>query len=812
MRLRLTAAFITLFLVPALAQAEFMPDRVRLMMAAKYAELEQLAEKEIAADPKQPTYKLAYLCIAYGKLKRYNKLFPCLDRVEANIKQGDVGLMNFDELMKGNPLMGGLAAFGSVFIGGPKRLESDATPWVSVLRAEAYAELRDYDKAIEAAKRVEAAIPDNMERQFWRIQANIALGLTHALAGKKAEAEKYAAVLEDISTSYPYTGLATEKVTGMAKIYLALGDYKKAYDALRSDTPGLGNALLAFGDALGGAMSGMGGESMFTYTELPKQFMAIKTQYEVGEVEKAKEGYDKLLAMQRVRANGEIYWIILYDRGRIAYSEGKLDQAIEFWQKAVEVIEQQRSTINTEASKIGFVGDKQAVYQRLIGALFSAQRLPEAFDYLERSKSRALVDMLASKTDFSVQGADKSKVQALLAQAANSEIDARAQDGSAPSAPATAAAPNGQRGMGEGQRNLVALPAAREIAQDAPELASLISVTSTPIAEIQSQIAVDEALIEYYYDDKALFAFVLTRDGLQGAKLDAGSIDADARALRDALDEPGSERYLPVARRLYASLIKPLAGMIGARTKLVIVSHGALHYVPFAALHDGQHFLIENTSLRLLPSASVVKYLRTQKAPKPAGILAFGNPDLGDARYDLHFAEEEAKAIVQTVPQSRALLRKDATLSALREYASGFNYLHFATHGQFDADAPLNSALLLAKDASGENLLTVNKLYSMRLDTDLVTLSACETGLGRIANGDDVVGLTRGFLYAGASSIVASLWKVDDQATAELMNQFYLGLKDKDKREALRQAQLATRQKFPHPFFWAAFQVTGNAQ
>jgi CHAT domain-containing protein len=208
----------------------------------------------------------------------------------------------------------------------------------------------------------------------------------------------------------------------------------------------------------------------------------------------------------------------------------------------------------------------------------------------------------------------------------------------------------------------------------------------------------------------------------------------------------------------------------------------------------------------------VLRFLRAPQAASRAGILALGNPDLGDPKMDLKFAEEEALAVVQKVPQSRALVRKEASESALRRFGPAFSYLHFATHGEFNADAPLESALLLAKDERTDGLLTVNKLYSMRLAADLVTLSACETGLGKIASGDDVVGLTRGFLYAGASTVVASLWKVDDRATAALMTRFYDELRGGDKREALRAAQIATRERFPHPFFWAAFQLTGSAR
>ncbi len=780
------------------ALAQFIPERGRLFMSARYVELEQLGEKELREDPKAPSSKLMPLCTAYGKLKRYDKVFICLDRLEENIRRGDTAAMDLDEMRRANPFLFGLAMMGSAAIGGPDGLKGTVVPWLHLQRAESYTELRDYDRAMASAQRAFEVIPTrwNEERPF-RIQALTVLGVSHALAGKTELARTFAKDLSDISTSYPYSGLTKDKVNGLAKIHLALGDFKGAYAPFRSDSMGLGAVIMALGDVLGGAIAGMAGESLFTYQEIPNTFMRIKTAFEVGEIKEAKEGYDKLLAIPRVKDNGEIYWVILYDRGRIAAQENDPAAAVEYWKKAIDVIEQQRSTINTEASKIGFVGDKQAVYHRLIESLFATQKLADAFDYLERSKSRALVDMLAGKKDFASATLDDEKVRALLARAENADLAARVQVVGGPAS--------------SSQRSLTIAPAAREIEQVAPELASLVTVTSTPIAEIQARIPDDEALIEYYYDEKALYAFVLTRDGLQGAKLEVQGLEEDVRSLRDSIDDEKSDKWRVASQSLYARLIKPIEA-ITAKPRLLIVAHAALHYLPFAALHDGNAFLIDRASLRFLPSASVVKYLRTGKTAKTAGLLALGNPDLGDPKYDLRFAEEEALAVTQTVPLSRALVRKEATESALREFGSGFAYLHFATHGEFNAEAPLKSALLLAKDDKSDGLLTVGKLYSMRMDADLVTLSACETGLGKIASGDDVVGLTRGFLYAGASSIVASLWKVDDRGTAALMNRFYQNLKDgREKREALRQAQIDTRAVLPHPFYWAAFQLTGNA-
>jgi CHAT domain-containing protein len=265
------------------------------------------------------------------------------------------------------------------------------------------------------------------------------------------------------------------------------------------------------------------------------------------------------------------------------------------------------------------------------------------------------------------------------------------------------------------------------------------------------------------------------------------------------------------AGKLHQRLFKPLEAAL-QNQDLVIVSHGILHYIPFNALHDGKQYLIDRYRIRLMPSASAMKYLGEKKEQGKGGILALGNPDLGNPAHDLVFAQKEAIEVAKIWQNSKVFVRKQATEDVVRRYGGEYQYIHFATHGQFSPDNPLQSALLLSPDARSNGMLTVDKLYSMRLDTRLVTLSACETGLSKVANGDDLVGLTRGFLYAGAGSIVASLWKVDDLATSQLMIRFYREMRQTDKLSALRKAQLETRRKYPHPFYWSSFQLTGSAR
>jgi CHAT domain-containing protein len=345
----------------------------------------------------------------------------------------------------------------------------------------------------------------------------------------------------------------------------------------------------------------------------------------------------------------------------------------------------------------------------------------------------------------------------------------------------------------------------------APELASLVTVTYQPVSELLSEIATDEALIEYYYQDEDMYAFVLSGRKLQTVKLNGAGLTDDIMAFRRLIEKPGSPDFMAASRKLYNRLFEPIEGVLGKRS-LIIVPHGILHYLPMNALHDGRSYLIDRYGICMMPSASALKYLSKGKARKSGGVLIFGNPDLGDARLDLAYAEREARDVANLRPNSKVFVRKEATETALREYGGSYSYLHFATHGQFNPEFPLQSALLLTPDSRYNGMLSVNKIYSLNLALDLVTLSACETGLSRIANGDDLVGLTRGFLYAGSSSIVASLWKVDDLATAELMTRFYTELERTDKREALRTAQLETRKKYPHPYYWASFQLTGSAK
>jgi CHAT domain-containing protein len=752
-------------------------DAMYLDGAGRYADIISMTEKEFAAGAERGAARLGWLCMAYGKVREYAKAFRCADELEARIRAGDT-TMN-----------------GRYFF---MEYRSDARPVPHMVRADAFVELGRYAEAVKSGELgLALADQDNPDatmsqwppRRF-RVLILGTLVIAASISGDQARANRYLQSLED--TPIPYVGapiVMLNKRNSLARAYLALGKYDKALDNLdQTVTEGMGLGIL---NAL--SPYAARGDSLADQFELSRRLMRGRALRETGKFDEAKAELDVILARPRIADAGDLHWLALYERGLIAERDKDIPKAITLYSTAVEVIERQRASIDSEASKIGFAGNKQAVYERLIALLLGRQSATEAFDYVERSKSRALVDMLASKKDFAAT--DPEKARLILAQLDAADLASRVP------APGADAGTAGTRGL-DVARN--------EIRQAAPELSTLVTVSSVPLEELKSLIGESETLVEYYYQGDNLYAFILTRQRLEAVKLNAEGLGESVQGFRRALQDPGSSAWRKEARALYERLWQPLEPAIG-NTHVVIVAHGVLHYLPFSALlADEGKLVIDQYSLRYLPSASVLKFLRPKVSGEGGLLLALGNPDLGDPALDLKFAEEEARSIATRYPQSRLLVRAEASESNFRKAGGVFSRIHFATHGKFQSADPLNSGLFLAKDGDNDGMLTVGELYSMRLDADLVTLSACETGLGKVASGDDVVGLTRGFLYAGSRSIVASLWSVEDKATAELMNAFYGNLAKGSKQEALREAQLSTRNAFPHPFFWAAFELTGR--
>jgi CHAT domain-containing protein len=268
-------------------------------------------------------------------------------------------------------------------------------------------------------------------------------------------------------------------------------------------------------------------------------------------------------------------------------------------------------------------------------------------------------------------------------------------------------------------------------------------------------------------------------------------------------------------RALTGWLVSPFSKNLSGVNHAIFVPHGILHYLPFSALKDGDgKALIESFSVSLAPSATVLGYCADKKKNRAfKGVLALANPDLGGEKTDLPFAERELQALKRTYKTVRAYTGQAATESALRSSSgNAYTLVHFACHGEYEPETPLFSALLLSPEGKDDGRLEAGEIFDMHFDCEIVALSACETGLAQITRGGEMVGLARSFLFAGAPSVVTSLWKVDDLATAVLMKRFYRYLKQGyAKAEALRRAQVFVKESLNgHPSAWAAFHLTGD--
>ena len=332
------------------------------------------------------------------------------------------------------------------------------------------------------------------------------------------------------------------------------------------------------------------------------------------------------------------------------------------------------------------------------------------------------------------------------------------------------------------------------------------------LSAIQSGLASDERLVVFHSLPKRLAMWVI---GPQDIRMQSTDIARDD--LVDLVDTyrnsvvRGNRSAVGNADKLGATLIEPLGLQNGQR--LVVVPHGALHYLPFQALRANGRYLIETHPMSVVPSASIAMRLAARRQDVRADLAAFGNPRIED-KYDLPGSETEVKRLAQMFSRKELFLGSQATKTQFQQAGARSQILHVAAHAEADQVDPLYSRILLANEGGEQRFLEAHEVLDMKLDgTALVTLSACESGLGRIAQGDEVLGFTRSFLSAGSSSLLASLWPVSDDATEVLMTTLYGELvRGTDLQKSLQTAQIAVlrQPKLAHPFFWAPFNLYGD--
>jgi hypothetical protein len=337
-----------------------------------------------------------------------------------------------------------------------------------------------------------------------------------------------------------------------------------------------------------------------------------------------------------------------------------------------------------------------------------------------------------------------------------------------------------------------------------------------PPEKIRSVLHDGNSIVEYFFVGESILAAILTKHSLEIQPITTVSrVSESLRLLRFQLGKfqlrpasmdassGGSLYRATVAHlgELYNELIAPIRKHLDAR-HLVFVPHGILHYLPFHALHDGESFLIDSYTVSYAPSAAVYALCHLQRGKQGNGSLILGVPDA-----QAPLIQEEVESVHCALPGSELFLGEAANHDLLFRMAPERRLIHIATHGNFRPDNPMFSGIRLS-----DGYLYLYEFYHMQLSAELVTFSGCATGLNVVAAGDELLGLIRGALYAGARSLMLSLWDVNDRSTAEFMTLFYRRLgQSKNNAATLGEAAKELRERYPHPYYWAPFVLVGKA-
>jgi len=433
-------------------------------------------------------------------------------------------------------------------------------------------------------------------------------------------------------------------------------------------------------------------------------------------------------------------------RARLA--AGDPAAAADAYRQAIEAAEQVRARFRSEEFRAGFFASAQQVYDGAIALLLQDGSAGAALEVSEKSRARALQDMLRGRVQ-SKAGAE------VIADPVASAFTSRALQGALPS---------------------------------------------------------NTVLVEYHVLPSRTYAWVVRRSGVTAVDIATreSALRADVGRLRRAILSRSPDARM-LARRLHEQLVAPLG--LSDTEALVVVPHGPLHYLPFQALYGPRGYMVEERPISYAPSASIWLHLLSKELPRRGQPLALGNPDLGTPRLGLPGAQREVVNIKNLYPDAEIYLGAEATKQRLLVRAPSKDLLHVAAHAEVDEVDPLYSVIRLAAADGATGQLEAHEIYDLNLtNMSLTVLSACDSGLGRVSGGDEVWGFTRSFLAAGTRSLLVSLWPVEDESTARLMEQFYLELRGTTLREALRSAQLHLLRdlRTSDPFFWAAFDLIGD--
>lgn len=503
-----------------------------------------------------------------------------------------------------------------------------------------------------------------------------------------------------------------------------------------------------------------------------------------------------------------------YLQGIFLAMQGERDASLRAYLQAADLLEEDRRKLKDEEGRGGYFEDKVEFYYAPIMELLDRRRIAEAFELMERSRARGMADMLANRSlglSGSVEKAMFGEAMSLNARIGALQKEFIEHQGRADREKYRDRIERTKKQIQELEAEYRSL--LQRMEAKAPKAKQLLISQPTSLQQIQELSKKEQFdLVEYLSLESQLILWHVHGDAVQvkSVFLPRSEVITKVAALRKNLMDGASQAPFDAkaANELFLFLIQPVLKEIKTQ-RLVIVPHEDLHYIPFQALQNpiDKRYLGERFQISYAPSATILAGLHRVSTLDNKSLLAVADPEIED-----HTGE--ARAIAAVYPgKSKIVTEALAKETDVKEWVSRYNVLHLSVHGQFDQAEPLLSSLRLRRDDQNDGQLTAAEMFGLSLDeTQLLVLSACETGQVEATHANEVLGMVRALLYAGAKTLVLSSWKVDSVATARWMEVFYQSLRDVSPPEAARKALLAVRSdpKYQHPYYWSAFLLTGR--
>jgi len=525
----------------------------------------------------------------------------------------------------------------------------------------------------------------------------------------------------------------------------------------------------------------------------------------------------------------EAYRLVALAHARL----GALDSAAESGRRAVAALERTRGRYGSGMLRTSYLADKQVVYGDLVDVLRRMRHTEEAMEVADAARGRAFLESLGAAReggggrDAFERGLGEGEELLLRIDTLATQVGAAEQEGRSSTAAASRARLEDLKGRLDAARGAYEDLAVR-MAEIRSTREGLAGSAAALVRKGRATLRPDEALLEYLVTDDSLVMFVATRSRLVSLAtgLSAGRLASRIRLARELIIRSRSDPApaFVVLDSLHELLIGPArrAAMLGGVRRLILVPHGLLTYVPFAALRDpaSGRYLAQDFVLVTLPSAAALAATRNAAAPLPEGTAAYAAvfaPEVGR----LPATATEARVAAYALGSARVFSGDRADEAAVRAALGGSTIVHLATHAEMNPRNPLFSYIQLARGSgarsTADGRLDVHEILGLRIQSDLVFLSGCETALGAgvgsgAAAGEDYATLAHAFLYAGARGVVATLWRVEDRGAAEFAAHFYQHFSTVPAAEALALAQraLLAGSRYRAPYYWAGYVLSGE--